>query len=353
VEVLPREFALRRTARRVFAVLLLLLAGFVARQYLDALAWAVIIAVALWPLYRRLVPPGRQRRLLPPLLFTAAVALLLLLPLAVVAVEAGREVQVAAGWAARAQESGLPEPPFLARLPFAGERAAGWWRDHLGNPQAASELLGRVDKNRVAGWSQAFGAELLERLVTFLVAMLALFVLFRDGDRLGAHLLGLADRWLGDPGERLAERLAAVVRGTVNGTVLVAVGEGTLIGVGCAVAGVPHPLLFGGLAAACALLPLGAWFAFGAASLLLLAEGGGALAAGGLFAYGAAVMLVGDNFVQPALIGGAARLPFLAALIGILGGLGTFGLVGLFLGPAIMAALVTVWREWLDRPAAG
>jgi predicted PurR-regulated permease PerM len=57
-------------------------------------------------------------------------------------------------------------------------------------------------------------------------------------------------------------------------------------------------------------------------------------------------MLIGDYFVQPALIGGAARLPFVWALVGILGGLETIGLVGLFLGPVLMAALLTIWREW-------
>jgi predicted PurR-regulated permease PerM len=59
------------------------------------------------------------------------------------------------------------------------------------------------------------------------------------------------------------------------------------------------------------------------------------------------VTLVGDNFIQPALIGDTARLHFLLALIGILGGLKTLGLVGLFLGPVIMAALLTVWNEWI------
>lgn len=70
------------------------------------------------------------------------------------------------------------------------------------------------------------------------------------------------------------------------------------------------------------------------------------------------VMLLGDNLVQRALIGGSARLPFLFVLIGILGGIQCFGLIGLFLGPVIMAALITVWREWVspgnksDRRAA-
>jgi predicted PurR-regulated permease PerM len=64
-------------------------------------------------------------------------------------------------------------------------------------------------------------------------------------------------------------------------------------------------------------------------------------------------MLVGDNFLQPGLIGGATRLPFLAVLVGIFGGVATFGLIGLFLGPVIMAALLTVWREWIAGDIAG
>jgi predicted PurR-regulated permease PerM len=82
--------------------------------------------------------------------------------------------------------------------------------------------------------------------------------------------------------------------------------------------------------------------------LVLLVNGGSILAASGVFSWGAVVMLIGDTFVQPALIAGAARLPFLWVLIGILGGLETFGLLGLFLGPAIIAALLTIWRDWVS-----
>jgi predicted PurR-regulated permease PerM len=87
--------------------------------------------------------------------------------------------------------------------------------------------------------------------------------------------------------------------------------------------------------------------AFSVAALVLLVQGGSAFAAACVFAWGAVVMLIGDHFVWPALVGGAARMPFLLALVGIFGGLQTFGLIGLFIGPVIMAALVTIWREWL------
>jgi predicted PurR-regulated permease PerM len=129
--------------------------------------------------------------------------------------------------------------------------------------------------------------------------------------------------------------------------VIVALAEGSLIGIGYVVAEVPNPLLFTVLTAAFAMVPFGAWAAFTVAALLLLVNDGSPSAAVAVFAWGAVVMLVGDQFVWPALVGGAARLPFILALIGIFGGLQTFGLIGLFLGPVIMAALLTVWREWL------
>jgi predicted PurR-regulated permease PerM len=128
---------------------------------------------------------------------------------------------------------------------------------------------------------------------------------------------------------------------------MVAVADGAIIGVAYVLAGVPHPLLFAVLTMAFAMVPFGAWAGFTAATLVLLLHGGSLLVAAGLAGFCAAVLLIGDNFIQPALIGGSTRLPFLLVLIGILGGLKSFGLVGLFLGPVIMAALLTVWREWV------
>jgi predicted PurR-regulated permease PerM len=105
--------------------------------------------------------------------------------------------------------------------------------------------------------------------------------------------------------------------------------------------------LFIVLTIAFAMLPFGAWAAFSAAALTILVSGGSGAAALGIVAWGAVVMLTGDHFVWPTMVGGAARLPFLLAFIGIFGGLASFGLVGLFVGPVIMAALLTIWREWI------
>jgi predicted PurR-regulated permease PerM len=198
----------------------------------------------------------------------------------------------------------------------------------------------------VASWTGAVAAQLASRSWFFAVTLLALFLILRDADRLAANAVGTARRFYGEFGERFVDRVGEAVRAAVNGTVLVAIGEGTLIGLGYAVTDVPRPVLFTVATIAVAMLPFGAWAAFGIASAVLIAQGHVAAAAG-LFVFGAAVMLIGDNFVQPALIGNSMELPFLWTFVATFGGLEAFGLVGLFVGPALMAALFLVWKEWL------
>ena len=342
----------RPAARLAFAAALAAIGLWVARDFLIPLGWAVILAVAFWPLYRRFGARGwfGPNSVMPPLIFTLAIGVVLLIPLGFAAVEIGHQGQAAAEWFRHAQESGIPEPGWLEQAPVIGSRAAQWWREHLAQPQQASALLSNLDTTALANWTRAFSAEVLNRAFAFFITMIALFFLFRDGAWLGSRLLDLGDRLFGNPGERLAERLVVATRGTFNGTVLVATGEGMLTGLGYFVAGVPHPMLFTAFTIALAMLPFGAWFAFTAAALVLLSQGGGLLLAALLFGWGAAVMVIGDNVIQPGLVGGSVRLPFLWALIGIFGGVETFGLLGLFLGPVIMAALMTIWREWINRP---
>jgi predicted PurR-regulated permease PerM len=347
------EATLHLTQMRVLVALLTLAGLWIARSFLLQLAWAVTLAVALWPLYRRLVPkrPVSGHRVLAPLGFTLATALVLILPLVVVVIEAARDSQAAVQWVGQAQRTGLPVPVWLGHFPF-GSRLVLFWQTHLGSPEAASALLGRLDAGAVASWTGAIAAEFASRSMFFLVTLLAYFVMLRDGERLAANAVGTSRRFYGEFGERFMRRLGEAVRGAVNGTVLVAIGEGTLIGIGYWIAGVPRPVLFTLATIAFAMLPFGAWAAFGIASVVLLTQGQ-VIAAIALFAFGATVMLIGDNLVQPALIGNSVELPFLWTFVATFGGLQTFGLVGLFVGPAVMAALFLVWKEWLGLDAPG
>jgi predicted PurR-regulated permease PerM len=340
----------RRLPMRLLVLLLTLLGLWIAHSFLLQLAWAAVMAVALWPLYRRYAHTGRggRRPVLAPLGFTLGMGLVLMLPLAIVAVEAARDSQAAVDWVTQAQKTGVHPPPWLASLPLLGPRLAAWWQSNLADPRAAGELIGRTDAGALARWTGAVAAQVASRSVFFLVTLLALFVFLQDSVRLAAVAVSTARHFYGPFGERFVRRLAVAVRAAVNGTVFVAIGEGTIIGFGYALAGVPRPVLFAVATIAVAMLPFGAWAAFSVAALVLIVQGH-LVAAIALFAFGAAVMLIGDNLVQPALVGNAVQLPFLWTFVATFGGLETFGLVGLFIGPALMAALFFAWREWLGE----
>ena len=347
-----------RGRQRWMTLIVLALGLYLAKEFLTPIAWAAVLTLALWPLYRRATDrlPGREGLVAAG--FALATALLVMIPIAIVAASAVQESQEATAWVTQVQKSGIAMPAWLPGLPMVGSRLAGFWQSHIGSPQATSELLGRLNASAVFGYTRTAASQAANGIILFLITLVMLVAMLASGRHLAVEIDRASHRAFGDFGQRFVERLAEAVRGTVIGTVLVAVGEGTLIGLGYWAAGVPHALLFAVLTVFVATLPFGAWFAFGIATLILLVQGH-VLAAGLLFAFSVAVMLIGDNVAQPALIGSSVKLPFVLALLGVFGGLETFGLVGLFIGPAIMSAALLAWRQWSDpepgspaRPAA-
>lgn len=338
-----RSHAVARTA---LVLGLLLLGAWTVRSFWPAMIWAAIFGIALWPLYRRTQqrgPPGRPNVLLPAL-FTAAVALIFIAPVVLVLLEAAREAHDILQWVRQIQESGLPAPDWLSRLPL-GTQISTWWSDNLATPAGQSEFLKRISHDWLLALTREFGAQLVHRIVLFAFTVLTLFFVFRDGPALVQGLLIASDRLFGPRGERIGRQVIASVHGTVNGLVLVGLGEGAVLGVAYWITGVPHPVLLGALTALAATIPFGAPVAFVVAALLLAAQGA-FVAALVIVALGLAVLAVADHVIRPALIGGATQLPFVWVLFGILGGVETWGLLGLFLGPALMAALVLLWREF-------
>ena len=338
----------RSTRRRqlVLVGLILALAIWVAYEFLVPLAWAAVLAIAEWPLFVRARArwPGHDRLLTGGL--AGATALIVLIPLSLAGVTLAQESQAAMDWVARVQKTGIAPPQWLATLPLVGESALRSWQQYLGAPGRANVLLGTISASSVLGWTKSIGGELARELGLFLVTLIALVSLLSRGDQIRDHGDAVARQMFGEFGSDFLERMIAAVRGTVNGTVIVSFGEGAVIGCGYFVAGVPQPLLFTAFTMLLALIPFGAWAAFGIASLIVI--GTGSLLAGAvLFAFGVTVMIIGDNFIQPTVIGSAVELPFLMAMIGAFGGLAEMGLVGLFVGPVVMAALMLVWREWI------
>ena len=340
-----------RIARVVLAVVLLGLGAWILHRFLAALAWAGVLAIALWPLYRRFarVFPGDKEGVVAPLLATLLIAVIFTGPFVYVAIESAHEIGVAVHLLGEAQQNGIPVPEWVPQLPLVGHPIEEWWQANLSNPDAARELLGRVSPRSVAASARLYGAEVIHRLIIFGFTLLTLFFLLRYGTVFSAQLLRLGDRLFGADGERIGRHMVQAVLATVNGLVLVGLGEGALLGIAYIAAGLPHAVSIAALTGVLAVIPFGAPVAFGGAALYLVAAGS-TFAGVAMFCFGLVVVFVADHFIRPVIIGGAARLPFLWVLLGILGGLESFGIIGLFLGPAIMAAVISLWRDWTETP---
>ena len=337
----------QQRARLVVAIVFALMGLWILRDFLAALAWAVVLSIALWPLYERLlrVLPVGNGRVAAPLLLTFGVAVLFVAPLVLLGITVAHETHFFVQLIIAARRHGLAVPDWVADLPIVGQSVAEWWRANLSDPIMADALFGRLTSKMVANSAREYGGEVLKRLVIFLFTVLTLFFLFRDGSQVADQLRRLSDQVFGTRGELIGRHMIAAVHGTVNGLVLVGLGEGVVLGVVYVFVGLPYPASIGALTGVLAVIPFGAPLVFVLASFYMLSIGK-TVGAAIILVAGFLVLFVADHFIRPVLIGGAARLPFLWVLMGLLGGLETLGIIGLFLGPAIMAALIALWRDW-------
>ena len=345
---------LRTVARILLAGVMLALGLYILWNYVRALVWAAVLAIALWPLFeraRRRVPRQLSGEVLP-LVFTAMVGLVFLLPFALLALEAVREAHQLVDYGKQVEQSGVPVPDFVTHLPYGAKQVSDWWNANLAHAGWYQDALHRIDTNSNRELGRNIGEQAVRRVVLFAFGMLTLFFLFKEGDTVIQQTLVASGKMFGARGERVGQQIVASVHGTVNGLVLVGIGEGVLLGVVYFFAHVPHPILFGALTAVAAMIPFAAAIPFCVAALLLVASGS-VVAAVIVVVAGFLTTFTADHFVRPKLIGGATKLPFLWVLLGILGGVESFGLLGLFVGPATMAALILLWREFTQAPGSG
>lgn len=342
----PDRLQKQKAASFVLYTLLVLLALWVVRDFIAVVAWASVIAIALWPLLQK-VEGSRWltgRTTLIAAVLTLAIALLVVLPVGLGIEQALREAHDLNEWFKTVQENGIPMPSMVERLPFGVQQISAWWQANLAQPLRDSAAMKGLHSTTVMTLGRHFGARAAHALMVFAFMLITLFVIFQAGPRLSSSLIKGVRRGFGEDGAQLLERMAAAVRGTVSGLVVVGLGEGVLMGVAYFVTGLPHIALLAFVTAIAAMLPFCAPITFGLAALWLFSQGSVAGAVG-LAVFGSVVVFVAEHFVRPVLIGNSTRLPFLLVLFGILGGAETFGLLGLFIGPALMTVLMVLWTD--------
>jgi len=335
----------------VRALLLLILAAgaYFLSGFLVPVLAALIIGFASWPLYRRGVVLCKGNTILAASVAIIVVICALIVPLTIALHYALQEAGNFIAWLLEANRTGAPVPAWIEALPIVGERLADYWRDHLGEPHALGEwvqILSGEHLGNIYRMLLSATGDLFRLALTTLFMLITLFFVYKDGARLAAQLDIVGERILPTRWQRFSRVVPATVSATVTGMGLIALGEGVVLGVAYWIAGVPSPVLLGVATGFMALIPGGAPLSFTLVSLYLV--GSGNLIAGiGLFAWGSIELFIVDKTLRPRLVGGPVKLPFLPTFFGLVGGVQTMGLVGLFVGPVLMALLVAIWREWL------
>lgn len=338
-------------ARNTLAILCVLgligLSLWVLRPFLAAAVWATMIVVATWPLFRSLEMRLGNRRLPAVLLMSLVMLLLLVLPLWLVIDTFGEHAEQLAVAGKSLAANGLPMPPdWLASLPLFGEKLAAIWRQTA--LAGTAGILAKITPYMAdAGkWALAQVGGLGGMLIQFLLVV-AIAAIFYSGGEAGARLcLRFGCRLAGERGEKSIVLAAQAIRGVALGVGVTAVVQSLLGGIGLAVAGVPFAALLTALMLVLCIAQVG--------PMLILLPAVGWLfwqdATGWAIALLVWSLVVGslDNFLRPALIRRGADLPLLLIFAGVIGGLLGFGLVGIFVGPVVLAVTYTLMLAWIE-----
>ena len=321
------------------------------RGFLVPVLAALIIGFASWPLYARLVRACHGSTTAAATFAILAIIALLVIPIAVALAYAIDEVQIWAEWLVHANRNGAPTPGWVQALPFVGDWLHEQWQAYLAHPNALGELVQILSGENIGNIYTivlAASGRTFHLVLSILFALITLFFVYRDGSALSAQLDRIGDRVLPARWHAFSRVVPATISSTVVGMGLIAIGEGIVLGLAYWIAGVPSPVALGVITGIMALVPGGAPTAFTLVSLYLVGSGH-AVAGIALLTWGTVELFIVDKTLRPHLVGGPIKLPFLPTFFGLIGGVSTMGLVGLFIGPVLMALLVAIWRQWLHE----
>ena len=337
----PRVFALVTTALLAGALFV------IVRPFLEAILWSMLLAFLLSPAQRAVTGLLGGRAPLAAILLTMLTAVVLIAPGPLLAVAFARQArELFARGQKLVAESGIAGAGDLLEIPLVS-RVIRW-----------AETMAPVSADQIHDWlasgaqallqglvavSGAFVVGALNALVGLGITLFLLFFFLRDGDRMLATAVGLIPM-AAERRSHLVDHIAAVIRAVVFGSLLTAVVQGLLVGVGFAVVGLPSPVVFGAVAAVAALIPLiGTALVWVPAAGVLFLQGRWIA---GLFLLGWSVAVVSsaDNVVRPLFISGRAQISTLPVFLGLLGGVSAFGPIGLVVGPVVVALTLALLR---------
>lgn len=327
---------------------LLFLSFNVLKYFIVPVVWAAIIAYMTWPMYQSIKRNVGNRPNVSAVLMMVIVTLVVGIPLtfAIFLLQhEGRNLyfelqkQVFSGH--------LTVPDFIRKLPIVGKEISRTLRDINNDPNSIAQNVSVWIQGHL-NYGKVLFSEISKNLVKLGFAMLSLFFFYRDGQIILKQVSKALEKVIGPRVHHYLDTISDTTRAVVYGVGLTAIAQALLAGVSYFVAGVPNPMVLTIITFIFALIPFGPPMAYGAVSLWLFSQGQ-TIEAIGVMAWGVCIVSTADNVIRPLVISGATQIPFLLIMFGVLGGIASFGLIGVFIGPVILAVLLAIWREWLHE----
>jgi len=321
--------------------------GVVLYPFFTALLWAGILAFTTWPLYQWIQRRVKVRGVGAAVIMVALCAICMVLPFFLIwrdtAAGVGGLRDMVLDWT---QNGVPPAPDWLQNVPFVGAELVDRWNIW------AADLSGLTDAIRpYVGVIARSGFALLVALgggvARIVLALFIAFFFWLSGEKIALHVRAGLMRIAGSRGDHMIEVAGRAVRGTVYGILGTAIVQGVLTGIGLTIAGVPKSVLLGTVAAFLSVLPIGPPMVWGPAAVWLFAThhtGRGVF----LVLWGVLAVSGSDSVIRPYFISRGARIPFLLTLLGVLGGALAFGLLGVFLGPTLLAIGYSLVTEFVN-----
>lgn len=340
--------ALQRMLLPILLGTLVLLSLLVFKIFLVPVAWAAVLVYVTWPLYQWTLHKfsGNQNSAASLVTISLMVVVGLPIGLGILAIE-HQMVHWYHQFHNQLNEGKLILPSSLQHLPWIGDYLQDLVAQLNDDPSALESQLRAILHEQV-GKGARFVGNVAEHLASVGFCLLTMFFFYKDGARIMVQIKLALERIIGKRGDQYLAAIAVTTRAVVYGNVMTAVAQGVLAGIGYSIAGVPGALVFAIITALLAMIPFASPIAWGLA-VAWLALTGFPLEAACLAVWAGIVIFVIDNIFRPMVISSATEIPFLVVLFGVLGGLTAFGMIGLFIGPVILAMLLAVWHEWLTH----
>lgn len=313
--------------------------------FMSAALWAAVLCFATWPLFIRLKAMVRDHRTVAALIATVILSAIIIAPVAFLVSKLSSNINEIVAATQKLLREGPPTPPsWVASVPLIGDRLQSYWT--LMN-ESSSARLAEIAKwlptarNLILGGGKALAAGIFQ----IVLSLLMVFLLYRDGEVAAERLDTTIHRIGGAQARRLLEVAGITMRAVVYGVLGTALLQGVLASIGFMIAGVPGAVLLGFVVFVVAVIPGGPLLVAAPAVFWLWHRGDVAWA---IFVL-VWIIVVGnlDNVVRPFLISrGGGTTPLILIVLGILGGAMAFGLIGLFLGPTILAVGYQLFDEW-------